>query len=115
MLPRHQRLSRQRIEYVFKKGKKIAKDIFILKILPNFKPASRFCVIVSTKIEAKAVKRNLLRRRIYEAIRLHQNDKGNQEKNYDVILIPSNKIVQSSFQEIEKNILSLLQTLYHQK
>lgn len=108
MLPRHQRLSRPRIEYIFKKGRKIVRNPFILKFLPTSRPVSRFCVIVSAKVAPKAVTRNLVRRRIHEVLRLHGDL---LKESYDVIMIPSAGIIQNSYQDIEKNILSILPVL----
>ncbi len=112
MLPRHQRLTRQRIELIFKKSRRIVRNSFILKFLSTSQPTSRFCIVVSAKTEPKAVKRNLLRRRIYEILRLNQNL---LQKKYDLILTPNALLVESTYQDIEKNIIQLLHFLNSQK
>lgn len=108
MVPRNQRLSKKRIEYLFKKGKKIAQNSLVVKFLPTTRPFSRFCVIVSAKTEAKAVKRNLLRRRIYEILRLNENL---LKSPLDLIIITNPPIVNSPYGDHEKNILSLFKNL----
>jgi len=71
MLPKTQRLIRNRIEYLFKKGKKQTTPYFAITYAPSIKPLARFSVVVSTKIHPLAVDRNKLRRQCYEIIRTH--------------------------------------------
>jgi ribonuclease P protein component len=84
MIPRSLRLPKTRIGFLLKKGKKLANEFLVLKYRPTGlkKGESHFAVIISTKIEPKAVKRNRLRRQIYEIIRL----------NYDLLEIPADMI-----------------------
>lgn len=82
MLPKQLKIEkRYRIEYVIKKGRRIHSRLLQMRFLPNRETATRFSVVVSKKISAKAVIRNKLRRRLHEAIR----------KNVPSLLPPSNK------------------------
>ncbi len=101
MLPSKQRLSKNRIQYLFKKGRKLVSKAFLLKHLTTSEPQSRFCVIISAKTESSAVKRNLIRRRVYEALRLQNHLLENPQ---DVVIITNKKILDMTYQEIEADI-----------
>lgn len=64
---------RNHVKYVYAKGKSIRSDSLTLKYLRNQKHADfRVAVVVSKKVSKSAVKRNRIRRRIYEVVRKHQ-------------------------------------------
>lgn len=69
---------------------------------------SRFSVIVSVKIEKKAVKRNRLRRQIYEIIRLNQNM---LHCSYDMVFRVKNGIQELGYQELQKHIINIFQSI----
>ena len=72
---------------------------------PAPEPRSRFALIISKKVSKRAVIRNKLRRRIYETIRTHYTDWENSQ----IIVISVKQIcVDSSFDELQKNLLHLL-------
>ncbi|MBQ3474288.1 ribonuclease P protein component [Candidatus Saccharibacteria bacterium] len=71
--------SRGGVRYVYQNGKTIRSPKMSLVFVENTKGFTRFGVIVSKKVEKSAVKRNVIRRRVYEALRT----------NFD--LIPKNK------------------------
>jgi len=89
------------IPYILNKGQLSNSDFFIIRYRKNDENFSRFRVIISKKLEAKAVKRNKLRRQIYEAIRLNLE---NDVENNDYILIPKKKIIEKKYQEILEDI-----------
>lgn len=91
MIPKNQRLSGKRVDYLFKKGVKSSNNYFIVKHLTTTQPTSRFCVAVSITLAPKAVPRNRLRRQIYEIIRLH---KGTFKKSYDLMMVAKPTLLQ---------------------
>jgi ribonuclease P protein component len=54
---------------VFARGRNLHVGPLTLRFAPNRLPASRFAVVVSTRVAKSAVVRNRLRRRCYEQIR----------------------------------------------
>ena len=71
--------SRGGVRYVYQKGKTIRSPKASLVFAENTRGFTRVAVVVSKKVEKSAVKRNRIRRRIYEVIR----------KNFD--LVPKGK------------------------
>lgn len=108
MLPKKQRLTSNRIEYLLKKGKKNGNHFFTIKYLPNRNKNNRFCVVVSTKIFPKAVQRNHLRRQIYEIFR---SKPELPSVPTDLVVIAKSPLVKMNFQELSKTILQTLQNL----
>ena len=65
--------SRGGVRYVYQNGKTIRSPKMSLVFAKNTRGFTRFGVIVSKKVEKSAVRRNFIRRRIYEAIRVNFN------------------------------------------
>lgn len=75
MLNKSQRISKNQISWIHKKGKRFANEYFNVKFLLNKLEHSRYSIVVSKKNVNKAVDRNFLRRQLYEVIRqMPQND-----------------------------------------
>lgn len=111
MIPRRLRLPPTRIEYLFKKGKRIGNDCFTIRFLPSFRQkttGNRYCVVISATLEALAVKRNRLRRQIYETIRLNQ---GLVPAGLDVIIIGKKPLTKLAGRLISPNLLSLFKKI----
>ncbi len=108
MLPKNQRLSSNRIEYLLKKGKKNGNTFFTIKYLPNRQTKNRFCVIVSSKIAPKAVQRNHIRRQIYEIFRLHPQLPSAPS---DIAVIAKIPLTKLSYPELTKTLVQALQNL----
>jgi ribonuclease P protein component len=112
MLKRINRLSKKKdIEKVSKSGKVSYASLFILKFNPNNLTFSRFGLIVSNKVSKKATKRNLIKRRIREILRLAL---PKIRQGFDIIIIVSPKIINQQgkvlkYSEIQEALLSLLQ------
>ena len=113
MIPRRLRLPRNRIEYLFRKGKKIANDFFTIRYSPAREGIpDRFCVIISTATEKKAVNRNRLRRQIYEILRLLEKKDGpGQKVKYEMALIGKKKLPELDYSQISEKINDLLNKL----
>jgi len=106
MLSKKHRLKRGQIKVINKKGESKETSLFIIKVLENTEETPRFSALVSRKVFSKAVKRNHLRRQIYEAIRLNMDIVKTLGK--DIILIPKKHITTLRYQEIEKGVCEML-------
>lgn len=106
MIRRSFRLKATRITYLFKKGKKVENTYVTMKFLPagEKSSSSRFCIVVSAKIAPTAVKRNRLRRQLYEIIRLN---KESLEKNFDIAIITKAPILNLDFASMRKILTEL--------
>jgi len=80
----------------------------VLRFEEKSESPSQFAVIVSKKIDSKAVGRNKLKRRITEAIRKNLNFLN---KNIYGVFIAYKDINQASYNEIEMQIIKFLQKI----
>lgn len=72
MLAKKYRLTKEKdFSLIFKKGKRIFGRYLSVSYLPTGLPDSRFAVVVANKISKKATKRNTVKRKIREIIRLN--------------------------------------------
>ncbi len=111
MIPKKNRLSRSQLQYILKKGQRQRSNHFNITWKRGATKENRFCVVVSKKIAPKATDRNHLRRQIYESIRLSPEI----EPPLDIVLIAKPGIQEIPFDELQKNILSILQKLHEEK
>lgn len=111
MLAKPYRLTRSdNIPKILKQGNSFQEPIFLAKYLQNDLPRHRFAIMVSQKVSKKGVERNIIRRRMYEAIRL--NLEKSKTSNYDdVVILPSKRALTVSYQSIEQSIVKLLKKL----
>jgi len=121
MISRKFRLGSLDTRWLLKKGDQFTSNLFIIRYLkfpaqqpePAQPEPSKFTVIISTKISKKAVERNTIKRRIYEAIRLNMPLIQNKDKTWKVALIPKKRIIDVEYQKIEEDIQKLLTHLAH--
>ena len=92
--------SRGGVKYVYQKGNTIRKPGISLVFCDNTKKYTRIAVVVSKKVEKTAVKRNRIRRRIYEALRINM-DLVPKERDY-IFVVYDKKIERIAFRELEK-------------
>ncbi len=71
------------IQRVFKFGKSIRSVNFSIRYAPNRLGAIRFAVVVGTKVDKRATRRNALKRRLREVIRLELQT---LPKGFDAVL-----------------------------
>lgn len=91
---------------MYQKGKTIRKPGMSLVFLANEKKFTRVAVVVSKKVFKSAVKRNRIRRRVYEALRINFDL---VPKEYDYIFVIFSKDVLSMpFSELEKQLGELV-------
>lgn len=105
MLVKEHRLKRKKdFERVFKKGKLLAKDFLILRVVKNNLGTTRVGLVVSQKVSKKAVLRNKVKRKIREAVR---NNMKKINLGYDLIFFTKKGIEKKSFPEIKKMVEDL--------
>ena len=69
MLPRKHRLTADKdVTRVLRKGRAVFTNLLIIKALGNDQGVVRTAVVVSTKVHKRAVKRNLIKRRVREVL-----------------------------------------------
>lgn len=111
MIPKKLRLQKNRVRYLLQKGRKLSNLHLSIKFLGTNKTESHFCVVVSAKIEPLAVKRNKIRRQLYEIIRLHHE---RLVKRFDMILIVRPSIRNLSYKNLEQIVINIFDTLAHE-
>lgn len=80
----HRFHGRGSLRYVYQRGQTVRGPLTALKFIENSRRTQyRAAVVVSKKVSKSAVKRNRIRRRIYEQIRLQAND---ITKAYDIVI-----------------------------
>ncbi|WP_064774283.1 ribonuclease P protein component [Neomoorella mulderi] len=88
---------------VYRQGRKVSGKMLKLYYLPNNYCLTRFGFSISKKV-GKAVKRNLLKRRLREICRKHITS---FQPGLDVVLVARESAVQSNFNELEQEVLNL--------
>jgi len=108
MLKKDFRLRKDKdVRRVLAKGKGFHGQFLGIKFLPNKLENNRFCLIISNKISKKSTKRNKIRRRLSEIVRLNlAKIKG----NYDIVIIakPKTEVLEKGYQELAEETLYLL-------
>lgn len=95
------------LRYLHKNGQTVRDRTLLLKYIENTKrPRSRVAVVVGKKVAKSAVKRNRIRRRIFEIIRLHFHEiKPNHDMVFTVFTVD---LMMMPYPELEKHVLDLL-------
>ncbi len=103
------------IKRVMNIGKIFLTKFFNFKIVKNNLEHSRFCIIISNKVDRRAVVRNRIKRQISEVIRLNILK---IKSGYDISVIVKSSIINKEtkkiicdYHEIEKNIFWALEKL----
>ena len=106
MLPKENRLQKSKdFDLVYKKGRFFNTKFFGLKYAENGLSQSRIGFVVSTKVHKKATKRNLLKRRMRESVRLNLNK---IKPGYDIVITARTGAWALEYGEIEGEILFML-------
>lgn len=100
--------SRGGVRYVYANGKTIRHPKISLVFCDNTRGYQRFAVVVSKKVDKRAVVRNRLRRRVYEAIRLYKVENNFDAKKDFVFVIYNADFGKIPFAELKKRISSLI-------
>lgn len=105
MIAKKYRIPRVNLAYLLEKGDEKRSKLFIIRYKKNNKKFCRYRVIISKKLDTKAVKRNRLRRQLYETIRLNLIDQPTEIKeNLDLIFIPKKIILKTALKEIANDL-----------
>jgi len=86
-------------------GRNVSTSSFVLKFFPNKLGNPRFAIIISNKIDKRAVVRNKLRRWIREVIRLNLKD---IKSNTDCLFVVQKPVLKLEREEFKKEVLGLL-------
>ena len=97
--------SRGGVKYTYRHGKTIRTPSISLVYNDNPRGFTRAAVVVSKKIEKTAVRRNRIRRRVYEAIRL-ELPKYSKTRDY-IFVVYSRELENMEFKDLRKLIDSL--------
>ena len=102
MLTKSNRLKNDRdFQKIFKSGRFVSGPFITLKLAPNKLPVNRFAFVVGVKVSKRAVKRNLLRRRMREITRkLLPALRG----NFDVVMMAKPEALKTDFQQLESEL-----------
>lgn len=107
MLPATHRLRKTReIERVWKSGRSFFTPLLLVKIVPNGLAVSRFAVVVGTKAEKRAVKRNLWKRRVREIVRAYL---PGLQPGFDVVIFAKKQGVLVDFDELRSSLTRALE------
>lgn len=109
MYPALNRLRKSReIEQIFKRGRTFSTPAFVFRFLPNRQGPTRLAVVVGTKVHKRAVKRNLIKRRIREALK---TELPNLKSGFDIIVAARPAALGQDLSEIKSAIKSALQRM----
>lgn len=112
MLKRNKRIGKRgNIDEIIKKGKESQSRFLVLRTRENELGFNRFAVIVSTKLDKKAVGRNRLRRQIYESIRLLEKSEEIKNKSLDIIVFARKSLLGKNYTEIETAVKEILKNI----
>jgi len=95
---------------VLRRGKRVSDKFFQFRYLLNKSATCRFSLVVSKKVSKKAVERNAIRRRIYEAIGQNLHHLG--KTCYDVVALISPAAKEASFKDLLAHIIISLKKLH---
>lgn len=106
--PRAVRLVRRAdFEAVYRRGRRRASKNFVVFCLPNALPHSRFGISVKRALGG-AVRRNRIRRRTREILRLHRLE---IRSGWDIVVHPRSSVATAEFAALRRELLALLREL----
>ncbi|PIR06583.1 MAG: ribonuclease P protein component [Candidatus Komeilibacteria bacterium CG11_big_fil_rev_8_21_14_0_20_36_20] len=103
MLPKNHRLNKEtEIKKLVKTGRTFLLPQFIIRYQINKEATTKVGFVISTKVDKRASVRNLLKRRLREAVKeLFPNLK----LGYSVLIIAKKRALELDFQQIKKQLL----------
>lgn len=108
MFKKAKRINKRDFKRIYRKGK-FKKGFFInLKYFPNFQRESRYAVVISSNLIKKATKRNNLKRKIMETIRLAEKE---IKKGFDFVIIFKKEPKEEEIKKIKEEVLNLLKNV----
>lgn len=104
-MTRSLRLRKNDIERIYKKGRNVSLDLFLVRFLPNHTSHARFCVVISKKVLPLAVDRNHTKRQIYSLIQ--KSEVLWKNKSLDIALV----LKRYKKEEINPNVIKILEQI----
>lgn len=99
------------LDYIYKKGRTAKAGPMSIKFAPSRGEDYRLAVVVSKKVSKSAVKRNRIRRRIFEQFRLIRAEHG-QPIRYDIIITAfKDDLADMPAEEVAKTVRKLVSAL----
>ncbi len=109
MLEKNGRLSKNKdFDRVWQKGRSSFDGLLGVKAIPNDFDFNRFGVLVGLKVGKKAVERNLVKRRIREAIRSFLPE---MKKGFDIVIVSLPAAKEKDLSELKVSLESGLKRL----
>lgn len=103
MLNKTNRLTNQKdFDNIAKHGNPINTPYFVIKTTTNLLSSSRFGIIISTRIDKKAVTRNKLRRQLSEVLRTNLSS---IKAGYDIVFFTKKNILNIDYKTLEKEVI----------
>lgn len=110
VLKRNKRLSsRDKIEEIVEKGRVKQSPFLICRYQKNELTHDRYAVVISTKVQKSAVKRNVLRRQIFNCLRTLENVP--ESPHFDIVLFVRRPLLKESFESLKRQITTSLENL----
>lgn len=109
MLPKEYRLVKdQEIKRLAARGRKFAFGAFFIKTAINNLKVNRFCFSISTKVDKRATKRNLLKRRFSEII---YPLLPKMRTGLDFLIMPKKEATLLTYQQLEEQVNLIFQKM----
>ena len=104
MVPRKNRLkNKKEFEKVFKNGEFFGGQYCTIRMLENKFSVSRFGFVAGKKLIKSIVRRNKVKRRMREIVRLFLRE-NKIKPGFDVITIAKERVLDVSYQELKKDL-----------
>jgi ribonuclease P protein component len=107
MIGKNQRISKNQISWLLKKGQKANDDFFSIKFSLNKGPLNRYSVVISKKILNLATSRNQLRRQCYEILRQIPQPSD----SLDFVIFIKSKALNLAFSELQSRLTQLIEKI----
>lgn len=108
---KHRFRGHRSLDYIYKKGRTGKAGAMSIKFMPSRGEDYRLAVVVSKKVSKSAVKRNRIRRRIFEQFRLIRKEQAEPIK-FDIIITAfRDNLAEMPAEELAKNIRKLAELL----
>ena len=91
------------------RGSKLYSKHFLILVLPSPTPKSRLAIAVTTKIDKRAVVRNLVKRRLREIFRLNRH---RFTKPLDLLIVARRNVQECSFEDYQREVLGALRSAH---
>lgn len=93
------------VQKILKKGRSLNSESFQMRFLPNEVGFTRYAVIVSLRVSRKAAKRNKIKRRLSEIVRLNLSK---TKPGYDIVLITKPSALDKNYRGLSDELTDSL-------